>query len=131
VDKTISELNTSPACAPVNASPASLRLPTHDSGSGWIATPFLCGSYIRDSRPVYPGARGFVFQKALSFQFLSAQRSPDLFARRSRLPRSVLVMGRAAFLPKSLKKATNSLQVTDSMVDRSFGFVSAIFQPND
>ena len=52
----ISELNTPPACAPVNASPASLRLPAHDWGSGRFATPFLCGSFIRDSKPVYPGA---------------------------------------------------------------------------
>ncbi len=37
----ISQLNTQPACAPVNASPAALRLPTHDSGPGWLATPFL------------------------------------------------------------------------------------------
>ena len=32
--RVISELNGWPACAPVNASPASSRPPTHDSGSG-------------------------------------------------------------------------------------------------
>lgn len=37
----ISQLNTLPACAPVNASMAPSRTTTHDSGSGWIATPFL------------------------------------------------------------------------------------------
>ena len=37
----ISQLNTLPACAPVNASIATLRLATHDSGSGWFAIPFL------------------------------------------------------------------------------------------
>src|SRR6202047_1030576 len=52
----ISQLNTRPACAPVNASLAALRLAMHDSGSGWIATPFLCDSCIHDSTPVYPGA---------------------------------------------------------------------------
>ncbi len=52
----ISQLNTQPACAPVNASPAALQLPTHDSGSGWLATPFLCDSFIHNSTPVYPGA---------------------------------------------------------------------------
>src|SRR5216684_1745342 len=52
----ISQLNTQPACAPVNASPAALRLPTHDSGPGWLATPFLCDSFIHNSTPVYPGA---------------------------------------------------------------------------
>jgi hypothetical protein len=52
----ISQLNTRPACAPVNASMVALRLATHDSGSGWIATPFLCDSCIHDSTPVYPGA---------------------------------------------------------------------------
>jgi reverse transcriptase-like protein len=52
----ISQLNTQPACAPVNASSAALRLPTHDSGSGWLATLFLCDSFIHNSTPVYPGA---------------------------------------------------------------------------
>ena len=52
----ISQLNTLPACAPVNASMAALRLATHDSGSGWFATPFLCDSFIHNSTPVYPGA---------------------------------------------------------------------------
>src|SRR5215813_7454520 len=53
----ISQLNTLPACAPVNASMATLRLATHDSGSGWFANPFLYDSFIHDSTPVYPGAR--------------------------------------------------------------------------
>ena len=60
----ISQLNTQPACAPVNASPTALQLPTHNSGSGWLATPFLCDSFIHilcdsfihNSTPVYPGA---------------------------------------------------------------------------
>jgi hypothetical protein len=52
----ISQLNTWPACAPVNASMVALRLAMHDSGSGWIATPSLCDSFIHDSTPVYPGA---------------------------------------------------------------------------
>jgi hypothetical protein len=52
----ISELNTRPACASVNASPAVLPPPAHDSKSGWFATPFLCGSFIRYSMPVSPGA---------------------------------------------------------------------------
>jgi hypothetical protein len=52
----ISQLNTQPACAPVNASMAASQLATHDSGSGRFATPFLCDSFIHDSMPVYPGA---------------------------------------------------------------------------
>ena len=52
----ISELHTWPVCTPVNASPASLRTQAHDSGPKWCATPFLCGSLIRYSMPVYPGA---------------------------------------------------------------------------
>ena len=52
----ISQLNTLPACAPVNASMATLRLATHDSGSGWSAKPFLYDSFIHYSTPVYPGA---------------------------------------------------------------------------
>ena len=52
----ISQLNALPACAPVNASMVALRLATHDSGSGWFATPFLYDSFIHNSTPVYPGA---------------------------------------------------------------------------
>ena len=37
----ISQLNTLPACTPVNASMAPLRATTHNSGPGWIATPSL------------------------------------------------------------------------------------------
>ena len=53
----ISQLNTRPACAPVNASMATSRLAMHDSGSGWFANPFLYDSFIHYSTPVYPGAR--------------------------------------------------------------------------
>jgi len=52
----ISQLNALPACAPVNASMVALRLATHDSGSGWFATPFPYDSFIHNSTPVYPGA---------------------------------------------------------------------------
>ena len=48
----ISQLNTLPACASVNASMAALRLVMHDSRSGWLATPFLCDSLIHYSTPV-------------------------------------------------------------------------------
>ena len=48
----ISQLNTLPACAPVNASMAASRLATHDSGSGWLAMPFLCDFFIHYSTPV-------------------------------------------------------------------------------
>ena len=39
-----------------NASSAASRLPSHGSGPGWFATPFLCDSYIHYSTPVYPDA---------------------------------------------------------------------------
>ena len=52
----ISELNSPPASTPVNATPAALRPPAHDPGPGWFVRPFLYGSFIRDSMPVYPGA---------------------------------------------------------------------------
>src|ERR1700687_4085598 len=52
----LSRRNTLPACSPVSASRAALRLPAHDSGPGWLATPYLCDSCIRDFTPVYPGA---------------------------------------------------------------------------
>jgi hypothetical protein len=47
---------TLPACPPVNASRAALRLPAHDSGPGWLAMPYLYDFCIRDFTPVYPGA---------------------------------------------------------------------------
>jgi hypothetical protein len=52
----ISQLHTLPALPPVNASMAASRLATHDSGPGWLATPFLYDSFIHNSTPVYPGA---------------------------------------------------------------------------
>ena len=52
----ISRLNALPACAPADASPASLRVPTHGLGSPWVASPSAYGSFIRSSMPVYPGA---------------------------------------------------------------------------
>jgi len=55
-EKMISELNGWPTCALVNASPAMLPWLAHDSGSGWFAIPFLCGSFIRYSLPVLTGA---------------------------------------------------------------------------
>ena len=48
----ISQLNALPALPPVNASMAALRLATHDSGPGWLATPFLYDSFIHNSTPV-------------------------------------------------------------------------------
>jgi len=58
----ISQLHTRPACTPVNASMAASRLATHDSGPGWIATPFLYDSFIHNSTPVYPGALSSLLQ---------------------------------------------------------------------
>jgi hypothetical protein len=48
----ISRLNTQPARAPVNASPAPLPSPTHDSGSPWIAIPSACDSFLHYNSPV-------------------------------------------------------------------------------
>ena len=59
----ISQLNTLPALPPVNASMAASRLSTHDSGPGWLATPFLCDSFIHNSTPVYPGALNSLLEK--------------------------------------------------------------------
>jgi hypothetical protein len=39
-----------------NASSATLPPPSHGSGSGWFATPFLHESFIHYSTPVYPDA---------------------------------------------------------------------------
>src|SRR4030095_16097361 len=55
-------------CTPVNASPASLRTQAHDSEPKWCATPFLCGSLIRYSMPVYLGASVITFSARTSIQ---------------------------------------------------------------
>src|SRR5262249_25479763 len=75
----ISELNTWPVCTPVNASPASLRMQAHDSGPRWCATPFLCGSLIRYSLPVYPGA--FLDHPVRPRQNIRRNRQADLLCR--------------------------------------------------
>ena len=54
--KFISRLNTQPARTPVNASPAPLRAPTHDSGPSRLARPLTYDSFIHYNLPVYPGA---------------------------------------------------------------------------
>ncbi len=48
----ISRLNSSPALSPVNASAPTSRSKPHDSGSGWLAGPFPCDSFIHYSMPV-------------------------------------------------------------------------------
>ena len=66
----ISQLNTLPACAPVNASMTALRPATHDSGPGWLAVPFPYDSFIHYSTPVlsrrtqHPARRGFAQPKS-------------------------------------------------------------------
>jgi len=50
----ISQLDTRPDGAPVNASMAALRLAMHDSGSGWFAKPSLYDSFIHYPTPVVP-----------------------------------------------------------------------------
>ena len=69
--------------------PAASRPPTHDSGSGWIATPFLCGSFIRSFPPVYPGARSVPELHSLGAIRLVDTRNP--LTRRPGSPRGWLV----------------------------------------
>ena len=57
------------------ASPVALRSPAPDSGSGWCATPYLYGSFIRDSMPVYPGAFDLYMISPRTF-FLLTWRPP-------------------------------------------------------
>jgi hypothetical protein len=76
----LSELNTQPACASANASPAASRLLAHDWRSRWIATPSSYGSFIRSFSPVYPGA-------------LLPSCLPDKEKTSSLLPRSVMIRG--------------------------------------
>src|SRR5262245_39269849 len=48
----------------------------HDSGPRWCATPFLCGSLIRYSLPVYPGA--CLTHSIRSCQHIRRNRQADL-----------------------------------------------------
>ena len=76
----ISQLNTLPACASVNASMAALRLVMHDSRSGWLAKPFLYDSSIHYSTPVYPGAlRNLLVLLGHKTQDEPANSAPALF----------------------------------------------------
>src|SRR6516165_11092457 len=61
----MSRLNTSPACAPVNASLPALRLRAHDSEPVWLARPSPYGSFIHTSTPVYPGAPMMTYANSL------------------------------------------------------------------
>jgi hypothetical protein len=78
----ISQLDTRPACAPVNASMAAFQRFMHDSGSGWLAMPFLCDSFIHDSTPVYPGALSSLLEILTAVRRFF-QRSPSLRPRPS------------------------------------------------
>jgi hypothetical protein len=52
----ISRLDTQPARTPANASPDALRLPAHDSGPVWIATPSPYDSFIHYIPSIFIGA---------------------------------------------------------------------------
>ena len=74
----ISQLNTLPAFTPVNASMAALRLAMHDSGPGWIATPFPYDSFIHNSTPVYPGALSSLLERAAQSRIWPRKQSSVL-----------------------------------------------------
>ena len=76
----ISQLDVQPACAPVNASHPASRLTTHDSGSGWFATPFPYDSFIHNSTPVYPGA----LRTLLGEDLREAQKKRSTFVQMAR-----------------------------------------------
>jgi hypothetical protein len=77
----ISQLDTLPALPPVNASMAALRLATHDSGPGRLATPFLYDSFIHNSTPVYPGALSSLLER-LETEETREIKAPKLCKRR-------------------------------------------------
>jgi hypothetical protein len=52
----ISRLNTWPARTPVNASPAPLQTPMHDSEPVWVASPSPYETFIHNPLPVFTGA---------------------------------------------------------------------------
>ena len=88
----ISQLHILPARTPVSASMAALRLATHDSGPGWLATPFLYDSFIHYSTPVYPGALSSLLENSFErggllkvFLVAAASHSHDGYSRPSDL----------------------------------------------
>ena len=52
----ISELNGWPACSPCPCHTQDVTVLSVGFGAEWLARPFSYDSFIRDSRPVYPGA---------------------------------------------------------------------------
>jgi hypothetical protein len=64
-----------------------LRLATHDSGSGWFATPFLYDSFIHNSTPVYPGALRSLLDRAEDWKaiFGTIRGAQFFYARSSAL----------------------------------------------
>ena len=73
--RVLSRLNTQPAGASVNASPAVSPPPAHDSRSAWFATLSLWGSFIPDFLPVYPGAFALsLMGPSLALQILAPSR---------------------------------------------------------
>ena len=52
----ISRLNTWAARTPVNASPAPLRTPMHDSEPVWVASPSPYETFIHNTLPIFTGA---------------------------------------------------------------------------
>jgi hypothetical protein len=52
-----------------NASSAASRPPSHGSGSGWFATPFLYDSFIHYFTPVYPDANQAESPMSLTLHF--------------------------------------------------------------
>jgi len=104
----LSRLNCLPACSPVNASRAALRLRTHDSGPGWLAGPYLYDCFIRDFTPAYPGALQLRVHRPAE-ALLSAQRAvllaPNSAEAHYVLGRSLLDSGKLEDAVKELQAA--------------------------
>src|SRR5688572_17421190 len=45
-------------------------------GSGWIATPFLCDSFIHNSMPVYPGALRSLYVHCARWVLIMRPKNP-------------------------------------------------------
>ena len=80
----ISELNTQPALSPVNASPVSSRITTHDSEPTWLARPSSCETFIHCTSPALPA------HVAVG---TAVARRPPHRSRRAELPHRALASG--------------------------------------
>src|SRR5262249_40562972 len=100
--------DTQPTYAPVQRFVSYVAVPTHDSGSGWFATPFLYDSFIHYFTPVYPDDcrpwAAWPFQNPV--EAASASHSSSMLRKRAactKIPSAPVSSNRRKGLPESMR----------------------------